>query len=356
MLNTTLSALTQAQGAQYSTYSGWEMPSHYGDPEAEYRTAHSAAVLRDASHLSRILISGVDHLDFLQRMTTNDFHNLHPGTGLEAVFPDNRGRIVELGTFYRSGTATLAVLGPSSRETLPAWLDRYIFTEEIELEDITLNTALIELTGPRAAEITVAVLGKDLSTVENHDLLNDPTRDGIWLVRLDRSGYPGLRLAGTAEEVQGMWEKLQAHGARPAGEEVFEILRIEAGLPASSRELTEDHNPWEAGLGHAINMNKGCYIGQEVIARLDTYDKVKQHLVGLKLPEGPLPSPGTTLTVEEREVGRITSVTCSPRIERNIALAYVRRVHCDPGTQVQIRLNGTGCEAEVVGLPFEPET
>ena len=111
MLNTTLSALTQAQGAQYSTYSGWEMPSHYGDPEAEYRTAHSAAVLRDASHLSRILISGKDHLDFLQRMTTNDFHNLHPDTGLEAVFPDNRGRIVELGTFYRSGTATLAVLG-----------------------------------------------------------------------------------------------------------------------------------------------------------------------------------------------------------------------------------------------------
>ena len=111
--------------------------------------------------------------------------------------------------------------------------------------------------------------------------------------------------------------------------------------------MTEDYNPWEAGLGRAIHMDKGCYIGQEVIARLDTYDKIKQHLVGLRLPAGDLPAPGQPLRDDRREVGRITSTADSPTLGP-IALAYVRRDACDAGTELALDQG----RATVVTLPF----
>ncbi len=348
--------LTQEQGAEYSTYSSWEMPAHYGDIQVEHQAAHSAAVLRDTSHWGRICISGKDHLDLLHRMSTNDFATLQSGSGFEAVLPDNRGRILELGIFYRDAASTLAILSPPGREQVPAWLDRYIFSEDITLEDITPTTAMIDLSGPRAVDIVSTALDIDLRKAANHHLLSRPQQDEPWLMRLDFSGHAGLRVIGPIQEARNIWLKLRASGARPMGEEAFEILRIEVGIPLYERELTEDHNPWEAGLNHVIHMDKGCYIGQEVIARLNTYDKVKQHLMGLKLPQGALPTFATPLEVGGRAVGKITSATYSPRLRHNIALAYVRSAHCNPGTAVDFSLNGTTCRAEIIALPFISRT
>jgi folate-binding protein YgfZ len=351
-MNSPLTTLTREYGAVYSTYSDWEMPAHYDAPRAECQAAHASAVLRDASHWGRFLIGGKDHLEFLHRMSTNDFVNLKPGTGLEAVFPDNRGRVLEMGTFYRGATQTLAVLSPPGRERLPTWLDRYIFSEEITLEDVTMKTGMIELSGPQAADLTLATLDLNLNAASDHQLMKQLEGTDLWLVRIDRFGHPGLRVVGPAEEIPAFWEKLLKKGAHPMGEEAFEILRIEAGLPLYERELTEDHNPWEAGLDRAIHMDKGCYIGQEVIARLDTYDKVKQHLMGLIFAGEALPSPDTPLLVEGREAGKITSAAYSPHLGKNIALAYVRNAHCTPGTLAELSLNGAKYKAEIVALPF----
>ncbi len=340
---------TAVPGTAWTEYTDWELPAHYGDPEVEYRAAREGAVLRDASHWSRLSFTGRDHLDFLHRMTTNHLRGLETGAGLEAVFTDNRGRILELGTFYRAGETTLAVLSSGGRQTIPTWLDRYIFAEQIAIEDLTLETAMFEVLGPQAAALVAQVLGKDLNSVADHYLLNDPHTEGVWMARLDRFGHAGLRTMGPAEQLRPLWESLGAGGAQPLGEEAWEMLRVEAGLPLQGRELGEEHNPWEANLGRTVHMNKGCYIGQEVIARLDTYDKVKQRLMGLELPEGPLPVAGTVLRAGNAEAGRLTSAVRIPGQPGGIGLAYVRREHWQPGALLQ--LEGCSQPVRVVPLP-----
>jgi hypothetical protein len=317
------------------------------DLAAECHAARASAVLRDASHWGRLLIRGNDHLDFLHRMTTNDFNNLAPGQGLEAVFIEQRARIIDLGVFYRGAASTLLLVSPRSRSAIPAWLDRFIFAEAIEFEDISDKTAMLECCGPQAADLVQRATGHDLAQCQPGHLLAPPTDAESWLARADWDGYPGFRAAGDPAAIGDLWQKLTATGASPIGEAAWDILRVERGLPLLGRELTEDYNPWEARLGHAIHMDKGCYIGQEVIARLDTYDKIKQHLVGLRLLPGDLPAPGQPLRDARREVGRITSAVHSPT-QGPIALAYVRRDACDEGTVLTMGET----RATVVPLPF----
>ena len=310
----------------------------------EYHAAHSGAALRDAQASFRLYMRGADHLDFLHRMTSNDFHNLQLGHGLEAVFIEQRARILDLATCYRGPDATALILSPDSRPSIPAWLDRFIFAEALELADRTDETAMFELIGPQAPQLVTHTLNADLSKLQDHQLLDSQVADGLWLAR---TTGPGLRAFGPPDAVKNLWQHFAAAGARPIGSETWEILRVEQGLPLLGRELTQDYNPWEAGLGRAIHLDKGCYIGQEVIARLDTYDKVKQHLVGLRLSAAELPPTGQPLRDGTREVGRITSAVHSPTFGP-IALAYVRRSACAEGTA----LDTGGAQATVVSLPF----
>ena len=325
---------------------------HYGDPTAEYTAARTRAVLCDTSTWARFLIAGDDHLDFLHRMSTNDFLGCPPGAGLEAVLPDSRGRLLDLGAFYRAPTSTLAVFSPPMRTDLPAWLDRYIFAEEIDLSDITETTAMFELCGPQATQMAARRLDVDLAAAAPYKLLGDPDIDGVWSTRIERWGQPALQLVAPPERAGELWETLHREGAVPCGLEASQMLRLEWGTPIWGRELTQDYNPWEAGLERAIHMDKGCYIGQEVIARLDTYDKIKQRLMGLQWAAGPLPAEPTDLLAAGRPAGRLTSAAHSPRLQCNIALAYVRKAYWETGTQVQFNLDSHTCQAEVVELPF----
>ena len=317
----------------------------------EYRAACEGTVLRDASHWGRLYIRGTDHLDFLHRMTTNDFNSLEIGQGREAVFIEQRARIIDLGVFYRGINHTLLLVSPQSRSEVPAWLDRFIFAEAIEFEDVTKKTAMLECFGPQSVALLRETLSLDLSLCPAGDLIRPHETDELWLARTDWDGNPGLRAIGAPEAIAEMHEQLQTAGATPIGETTWEILRIEQGIPLLGRELSDAYNPWEAGLERAIHMNKGCYIGQEVVARLDTYDKIKQHLVGLRLPVGKLPLPGQSLSNGKREVGRITSVIESPE-HGAIALAYAHRTACGEGTELQYDTQ----RATVVSLPFSPST
>ena len=309
----------------------------------EYHAARTGVALHEQASF-RLDMRGTDHLDFLHRMTSNDFHNLQIGHGLEAVFIEHRARILDLATCYRGPDATALILSPDSRTAIPAWLDRFIFAEALEWADRTDETALFELVGPHAAPLVARTLNADLTEFQDHQLLNPQVADGLWLAR---TTGPGLRAFGPPSVVEALWQRLAAAGARPIGAATGEILRVEQGRPRLGRELTQSYNPWEAGLERAIHLDKGCYIGQEVIARLDTYDKVKQHLVGLRLSTAELPATEQPLRDGGREVGRITSAVHSPRFGP-IALAYVRRRACAAGTVLDVG----EARATVVALPF----
>lgn len=348
--------LTDSCGARLAPFADWRMPAHYGDAGSEYGAALSGAVMRDVSHWTRLSLTGADHLDFLHRMTTNDVVHLGPGEGCPAVFADNRGRIVELVDLLRATeSTTLIVASPPARERLPAWIDRFLFVEKTEVEDLTGTTAMVEIWGPGAAAPIRAALGVDTDAVENFHLLSAVGAGGPWVIRSDgHHGCAGVRLVGEPAAIAQQWQALLQRGVAPLGEEAAEMLRVEAGVPAFESELNDKHNPWEAGLEDAIHMDKGCYIGQEVIARLDTYDKVKQRLVGLRVEDGPPPVRGAAVMAGDRQVGEVTSAILSPRLESVVALAYLRNTHCAPGTHLVISSSSaesTDIAAEVIELP-----
>ena len=137
----------------------------------EYRAARTEAALRDASHWGRLWIRGADHLDFLHRMTTNSFNGLETGQGCEAVFVEQRARIIDLGVFYRGTESTLLLLNPQSREEIPIWLDRFIFAEAIEFEDVTDKTAMLECCGPHMAKLLQQALSLDLDQHQDGHLI-----------------------------------------------------------------------------------------------------------------------------------------------------------------------------------------
>lgn len=339
--------------AQLLQAGDWQLAAHFGDIALECAAALEEAVIRDASHLSRIDFSGADHLDFLHRMTTNSFNDLLVGQGLLAVFPDSRGRIVEVGMFHRISAETTRFVGaPEAALKLPAWLDRYVFAEEIEWVDRGADSLMLEMLGPKSLAVCSEVIGVAAEAIPPSGCVL--TDQGLGVVRSDLGPILRLHIFGQIDDSIRLWDNLIEFGIQPAGELAVESLRVLSGIPGSC-ELNEDHNPWEAGVPHAVHLDKGCYIGQEVIARLDTYDKVKQRLVGLELAAAELPTEGAGICADGRPVGNITSAVYSPTLARNIALAYVRKAFTEPGTRLLLDGEGdaTSTEATVVDLPFD---
>lgn len=316
-----------------------------------YNAASTATGVIDGSASGRVLVRGAEHLDFVQRLSTNHVLACDLGQGLRTVFCDPRGRIIVLAELCRiEADSTVLFVGPGQAQALIAWFERYHFSERLEWQDVSDVTEQIDIVGPEAARLCHEQFGIDVNVAARFGLLPPAAGlpgDGLRAMRIDAGPHAGVRLWGP--DLAATRKVLADAGAVPVDAETHEILRIEWGQ-AGATELTEEHNPWEAGLHDAIHMNKGCYTGQEVIARLDTYQKIKQHLVGLRLAE---PTPvGATVSVEDRDVGVVTSVGLSPTLG-TIALAYVRTAHCQPGTSVQVDdHNGARVSGTLQALPL----
>lgn len=320
------------------------MPYH-----VDYHAATREAAVYDATGCGRIALRGADHLDFLHRMSTNALLGLAPRQGARTVFCDHRGRVVEVVELCRvDADESVAFVGPGRAPGLLQWLEHFHFSEEVAWRDATAETGQLELVGPRAATVAESALALSLAGADPLGLVADalPLR----VCRVDAARSTGLRLWGPRPAIDETRSRLADAGVPAIGEATWEVLRVEDGRPLPGRELTLDHNPWEAGLADAIHLNKGCYVGQEVLARLDTYSKVKQHLVGLLLA-GPAAS-GDPVAVEGRPVGWLTSVAFSPGLESWTALAYLRSGSSDVGTTVAVGAAGGTVAGQVRALPF----
>lgn len=288
------------------------------DVAAGFAAITLGAGLHDLSHWQWLQITGADHIDFIHRMCTNAVADCDTGDAIEIVFTDARGRIVERADLYRlDDDRSWLVLGPGSPNTLATWLDRYIFSEAIEFCPPATTDRMIEIIGPAARSCVSQVLPQLTQTGACGRIAPD-----LVFAHHQWTGLDVFRLAGSAPVIGDLWRRLAAGPAAPCSETAWHLRRIEAGTALREAELTDAHNPWEAGLGHAIDLNKGCYIGQEVIARLDTYDKVKQQLVGLNLPSCAVE--GMRLLDGDRDVGYVSSRVAGPTGE-NIGLGYVRK-------------------------------
>ncbi|NJO72812.1 MAG: folate-binding protein YgfZ [Leptolyngbyaceae cyanobacterium RM1_406_9] len=353
-MNQELQNLQAAAGAVLTEIAGTSVPSHFSNESAALQAVRAGVAVCDRSHWGRILISGADRIRFLHNQTTNDFNRLQPGQGCDTVFVTSTGRTVDLVTAYALEDAVLLLVSPNRRQHLMQWMDRFIFfADQVDLKDVTDSTAALSLLGTES-DALLQKLGLDEAIAPSepsriahphatHHLVN---LAGIETRIATGSGLatPGYTLIVNREQAANLWQQLTTAGALPLGEQLWERLRIEQGRPMPDAELTEDYNPLEAGLWHTISFSKGCYIGQETIARLDTYKGLKQQLWGVRLSQ---PAPlGEPLLVGAEKVGKLTSLT---ETEAGLfGLAYVRTKAGGAGLTVTVG-SGTG---EIVDLPL----
>lgn len=332
-----------------------------------YQAAIERAVWRDMTHWGRFRVRGADAGALLHHLTTNDIKGLKIGAGRDAALVSSKARLLELLTIFRDDDGFLVITAPNRRAMFRSHAEKFIvYRQDIQIEDVTEQTALWSVWGPQAALA--------LQPLELDDLLQSPLNsvrqsafNGVALEAARTSRLPsnGALLWGASElsrEIKALIENGdegpdEKSATRPLSaplcdSETFNILRVEAGIPVTGLELTEDINPWEAHLDGAISLHKGCYNGQEIVARLNTYKKVKQHLRGLKLsqsaPQLPAPLRAATTEGAHREAGTLTSQVLSPRFG-HIALAYVRSDFAQPGQTLGFGDDGA---ATVVEMPF----
>ena len=288
-------------------------------------------------------MTGEDALDLVDRLSTNEVVERSVGSGVATVLTTNKGRVVDLLTILYMSDHWLVLTSPGNQQRVIDWIDEFTFGEEIELEDVTEERGLLSVIGPRGAEAAGVDALEPYHCVET-------TIAGVEAV-VYRGGvgvggaYNVIAPSGSVGEV---WKGLVGAGAREIDSESYEVFRVGAGAPVFGAELGEEVNPLEAGLWEAVSFTKGCYVGQEVVARLNTYEKVKRYLSKLSLHEGEKPAPGATLTVDGKEAGKITSVAPVGMSGRRAALGYIRKKYAEPGTKLVAESGKGQVECEYV--------
>ncbi|MBM0740586.1 folate-binding protein YgfZ [Phormidium sp. CLA17] len=343
-----LREVQQRQGAQFEESS--IAPISFGNDVDAIAAAHSSVVLCDRTHWGRLQLSGADRQTFLHNQSTNDIKILQPGQGCDTVFVTPTARTIDLATAYMLEDAVLVVVSPNRRDHLMKWLDRYIFFgDKVQLKDITDEMAMFSLIGAQSSTL-LEKLGVDARTTQPYgshcvaEISSHPVRIAMG----SGLGSAGYTIIVAADYAAAVWDAIAQAGAVLMGDRAWNQLRIQQGRPVPDAELTEDYNAVEACLWQAISINKGCYIGQETIARLDTYKGVKQQIWGIRLDVAA--EPGTVITINEEKVGILTSLT--ETAQGVFGLGYIRTKAGDAGLKVQI---GTS-QGELLEVPFLKRT
>lgn len=344
-------SLQTQQIAAGATLTDKSIPASFGNEAAAREALQTGVAIYDSSDWGKVKLTGADRLRFLHNQTTNDFNILQPGQGCDTVFVTSTARTIDLVTVYVLEDSVLLLTSPSYSQTLIDWMDRFIFfADKVELQDLTEQMASFSLMGAEAMALLEKLGAKAIvdQAEASHQTcnLNFAQFNSIEVRIAVGSGLklPGYRLFVDIEQAADLWKGLVEAGAIPMGENLWQQIRIEQGRPAPNQELTDDYNPLEAGLWHTISLSKGCYIGQETIARLHTYKGVKQQLWGIQLASSV--EPESLIMAGNEKIGRVTSVTQTN--EGYLALAYIRTKNAAPGLEVTVgKATGT-----LVELPF----
>lgn len=340
-----VSELHEAQAAVGATFENGVAMS-FGNDELAIASAQTGVAVCDRTHWGRITLSGEDRIRFIHNQSTNDFQILKPGQGCDTVFVTSTARTLDLATAYLTEESVLLLVSPHRRQKILQWLDRYLFpADRVELTDITETTACFSIMGDRTDDLLTQLGATPLThqPYATHQLQQLPDCTVRVAVGSGLS-LPGYTLIVPLEQAATLWNNLMNTGAIPLGEKAWEQLRILQGRPIPDAELTEDYNPLEAGLWQTLSFEKGCYIGQETIARLNTYKGVKQQLWGIRLQA--LAEPGTLIKVGEDKVGTLTSITATA--EGYFGLGYIRTKAGSAG--LTVRVGET--IGEIVEVPF----
>ncbi len=352
----------------------------YGEVEAEYAAIRKGAAMMDAPHRSVAILTGKDRLTFLHNKLTNDTNRLTPGMGCYAYLLNLKGRIVMDMNILHAEEVTLVEMDRRLTADFVQIMEKYVFTEDVRVLDGSGQLGRLTVLGPKAGLLLKKALDAGVET------LNEPFRHAkrqigkatVTIFRNDLAGEPQYELIVPRDQMVALWQVLQEAGGgghedggendmnlRAIGWSAFNTARVEAGTPLYGIDISDHYLPMETAHWYlrAVAVSKGCYLGQEIVARMHAHNAVARMLVGLRLKGDKLPVAGTDIydpasavvgaTVGGQQVGIVTSSCMSPMLGNvPVAMGYVKKAFAAPGKEVEVLAEGSRVKAEVVGLPF----
>ena len=282
-----------------------------------YTALREGAAWLDVSTRGRIRVTGEDRARLLHALTTNNVQKLEPGESCYAFFLSAQGRVLADVNVFCFSDHFLLDTEPEAAQKVLEHVDRYIIADDVILEDIAASTAAIAVAGPRAVEMAQPV-------------------EGAQVLDVSLTGGPGRMIVAPVAEREGVVRRLESAGAVAAAAEDFRVVRLENGRPRYGDDIGERYLAQETNQLRALNFQKGCYLGQEIVERVRSRAQIHRVLMPLWIEGTELPAPGTKLQAQGRDAAEITSAAWSPALGKVVALAYVRTEHVKPGTELEL--------------------
>lgn len=357
----------QRLGARLIPFAGWEMPVQYEGIIVEHRAVRRQAGLFDLGHMGQLKVTGPDALTFLQYTTTNDLSGLTPGQAKYTLLSNENGGVVDDLIVYRYPEGEggyMVVMNASNTDRDVAWWQEMRARRDdlnVNIRNISDDLGMIAIQGPRAEEIAQRIASIPLQPVEyftwqNGDIAGVSTK----IARTGYTGEDGFEFYASNDDIGRIWDSLMDAGKEsglvPVGLGARDTLRLEARMPLYGQELGEDISPYEAGLGWAVSLDKGDFVGRDQMA-LVKEQGAERRTVGFKLTgRGGSPRSHYRVQVDGEDVGEVTSGAMSPTLGENIGLALINRSAAGIGKPLQIVIRGRPVDAVQVKTPFYRRT
>ncbi|TZF82127.1 glycine cleavage system aminomethyltransferase GcvT [Pedobacter sp. BS3] len=357
MKNTALTEIHIAAGAKMVPFAGYNMPVQYAGINAEHETVRKAVGVFDVSHMGEFILKGDNALDLIQKVTSNDASKLYDGKVQYAYMPNETGGIVDDLLVYRIDERTyMLVVNASNIEKDWNWISRYN-TFGVEMKDISDRTALLAVQGPLAAQALQSLTDIDLSAMEYYTFKKG-TFAGINNVLVSATGYTGaggFEIYVDNQHAIHIWNEVfkagEPYGIKPIGLGARDTLRLEMGFCLYGNDIDETTSPIEAGLGWVTKFTKD-FVNSEALKQ-QKQQGVARKLVGFEMVERGIPRHDYAIVdASGNPIGKVTSGTQSPSLQKAIGMGYVNTDMAAEGTEIFIRIRDNNIKAKVVKLPF----
>ncbi|SRR5579871_965396 len=335
-------------------YRGATTAARFSDPQAEFAALRNSCGVYDLGYRAQISLTGSDRMRWLNGMLTNNIRDLQPGHGVYAFLLNPQGHILGDLYAYNRGESILVDTERSQVEKILATFDHYIIMDDVEVKDLSDEITSLGIAGPNSRKVlaSAGIQIPDAEPLQVFEAKCTCNCDCVSCsgVRSDDTVTESYELWLSPKDVKKTWEALVAHGGAPVGSDALELHRILSGVPQFGVDIRERDLPQETEQARALNFNKGCYIGQEIVERIRSRGAVHRKFSGFVVDGDATIAAGSKIVAGEKEVGEVTSVASSPG-QRTVVLGYIRREVATPGREVTI---GTA-KARVVSLPVEIE-
>jgi folate-binding protein YgfZ len=318
--------------------------------DRQYEVLSARAGYVPLGHRTQLELTGPDRARLLHNLCTNHILDLQPGDGCEAFVTNVRGKILgHVLVFCAEDSLTVDTVAGQADELI-SHLDKYAIQEDVEIHDRSQTWADLLVAGRELPELWESLALGPLPQAQYRQTAAEISGNPVAVRRVPMTAAPTLLVSGDTQTLDLLAESLSGAGAIACRPEPLETLRVEAGWPEYGRDITESNLPQEVNRDRqTLHFDKGCYLGQETVARIDAVGHVNWKLMGLQFSGPSVPAAGTELMHAGKTVGRVTSAVYSPRLNAPLAMGYVRREHEAPGTQLESALG----DVQVVRLPLE---